>query len=254
MVCGSPLAGREGGGGEGWIMRLSAWPRLLALGTILLVVAGAAAVALLYLADRNLPVYEDGEQPPIDGIAVNTLSRGDALYVSGPFEFSLEEIVEPPDVTWGRQVGKTDRGLAIYRPKGHDGSQYVFARGEMTGDIVYRRSGSAAPVRLEDLDVTALEFVHDESGSPTVKRTSDRAIIQELVATLTGGAGVRPDPATPRRIYHVRLLSDQLPGLAYFAYVIIDDRDAVYLAQRAQEDERWIPVDDQLSAFLRVTP
>jgi hypothetical protein len=236
------------------LSRLASWPRLLGLGLVLLVLAGVAAVWLAYQHNQSLPVYDDGELAPVDGIAVNTLSRGDSLYIGGPFEFSLEVVEEPFDFTWGRQIGKTSRDLAIFKPKGHDGSQYIFTRGDMTGDSVYRNSRSAAPTSLDDLNVTALELVYNERGSLTTRRTQDGALIRDAKAALTSAAGVRPDPATPRRIQHLRLLSDQLPGLAYFAYAIADDRGAVYLARRAREDELWIPVSDSLSRWLAFAP
>lgn len=225
------------------------WRWLLGLGLALLVVVGVTAGWFLYVTDRNLPVYLEGQRAPVDGIAVNTLTLGDQTYVSGPFEFSLEVLQGPFNVLWGRRLGRTSGGLDVYRPNGHDGSQFVFVRGEMMPDVVYRNA-SALPLRLSDLDVTAMELVDNVGGSPTVRRTEDAALIGDLLAVLTGGGGVRPAPSPPRRIYHVRLLSDRLPGLAYFAYVIFDDEGAVYVACRAQENQLWLPVDQPLSRWL----
>jgi hypothetical protein len=234
-------------------MRLRAsWPKLLGLASAFLVVVVIAAAGFFYIQVQNLPLYEDGEQVPVDGIAVNSLKQGDSIYISGPFEFSLEVIEGQFDIPLARRIGKTSQGLDIYKPVGHDGSRYVFTRGEMNADSVYRNS-STPQVSLSDLDVNAMEYINDYGGSPTSKRTNDKDLIRDLVTTLTSGAGLPANPSKPHNIYHVRLFSDQLPGLAYFAYVIVDDRGDIYLTHRAMEDQLWIPVDDRLSQWLRPT-
>jgi hypothetical protein len=221
-------------------------PRLLGLGLVVLVVIAAG---FAYWRDRGLPTYEDGEEAPVEGIAVNTLTLGEATYTSGPFEFSLEVVEDAFDLAWTRRIGWTSRGLGVYRPRGHDSTTYVITRGEMTADTVYR-DRSAGPAGLADLNVASLELIWYEAGRRSVKRTDDPALIRELVSTLVAGASVPAGSLDEVRLAHVRLLSEQLPGLAYFAYVVVDHRGAVYLARRAEEDSWWLTASGEVSSWL----
>lgn len=224
--------------------------RVFVAAVVVVVVGGAAAIGYLTWNERNLPIYEMGEQPPVGGYAVNTLLHDDASYVSAEFEFCLRPTDESTWFSWGQRIGKTaDGGFYVYKLNGQDGADWVFLRGLMTGDSVYRNTRLTA-ITLDTLNVTALAFTEDKGHAPTTRRTEDQDIIREVVTSLSKGEGARPALTSQAGPYALELFSPQLAGLSYLAYVIEDDQGAVYLAKRGYEGETPIPAGERFSQWV----
>ncbi len=222
------------------------------MAVVLCVVGGISAVGYAVWSERSLPIYEMGSEEPVGGYAVNTLVHGDSSYVSGEFEFSLIVTNDSWGFGWLQRIGKTpDDGMYVYKLSGQDGSDWLYAEGEMTGETVFRNQ-LLAPITLDTLDVTSLEFSdYTMSSTPTIRRTSDQGIIREVIARLGTNGAAQPASSSPSRVSHLDLWSPQLPGMTYLAYVIVDDRGSVYLAERGQEGTIWIPAGDRFSQWVR---
>jgi hypothetical protein len=216
-----------------------------------LVLCGGAIGAWVWY-QNSLPVYVMGEEPTQAGIATNTLRYGDDLYINGYQEWPLLSMDEPLQLSWPRQVGNAPQaGLYLLRPIGQRGTDFLVARGFMMGsDMIYRNS-RVAPITLDSLAVSELVYAENKGVRPTIKRTKDPAIIRELLDTLrAAGDGQKPGPGEPE-IYHVDLLSPQIPGLTNFVYVITPPDGRVFLAHRGEEDSRWLPAGPQFTAWIK---
>jgi hypothetical protein len=225
----------------------------VAIGLVLLLaLAGAVVAGRVFWREQTLPVYTMGQRPPERNIGVNTLTRGSVVYVAGPDEFPFQPIW--PAFAWGNRIGKTEgAGLYLYRPSGQIGDDYIYASGDMTGDMVYRDE-RIPPATLATLPISEIRLAQNVSGSPSKKTTRDAQVIREAVGALTDTA-VKPVsfPLDDTRgaLGYVLLLSDRLPGLGYYTDVHADDAGRVYLRMRGPDDNAWIPVGESFATWAR---
>ncbi len=181
---------------------------------------------------------------PVYTLTQRTLTFGTLTYVTDVAELPLEPTNQKG---WFTQIGKTPDGMTVHAIPQQPDRDYIVMSGEMFPDLVYRRE-EIAPIALQDLHVTAIELSENMGWVPVLKTTQDAAIIENVYDSL-----VHPNPAGNVAgiiyPYHLHLLSEQLPGLAYIVDVAVDNKQTVYVAQRMTPD-RWLKVEGAFAEWV----
>ncbi len=214
----------------------------------LLLVAGAVAIGVLFIKDRSLPVYVQGELPPSQGYGNNTLRWGEATYVSGKAEFRLMPLDPPFGLLWA--IGRTADDSRIYRPTGQRDDDYIYSTGLMMPQMVYRNS-RLAPLELRDMRVSEMRYLNGK-GSPKVSQ--DTQLIREVMDRLTAQhpVVVHPDYEGGDQGSRLDLLPEQTPGLAYRVDVLIDKTRRVYLSTQTElSQDEWVPAGESFTQWVR---
>lgn len=212
----------------------------------LLLVAGV--VGVLFIRDRSLPVYVQGELPPSQGYGNNTLTLGDVTYVSGKAEFRLIPLDQPFSIVWA--IGRTADDMRIYRPTGQAGDDYIYTTGLMMPQMVYRNS-RLAPLELRDMRVGEIRYLNGK-GSP--KTSQDTRLIREVMDSLTAQHPVMvyPDYDGGDQGSRLDFLPEQTPGLAYRVDVLIDKTGQVYLSTQTElSQDEWVPAGESFTQWVR---
>ena len=214
----------------------------------LLLVAGVLAVGILFIKDRSLPVYAQGELPPSQGYGNNTLTLAETTYVSGKAEFRLMPIDPPFGLLWA--IGRTADDGRIYRPTGQKGDDYIYSTGLMMPQMVYRNS-RLAPLELGDMRVSEMRYLNGK-GSP--RTSQDTRLIREVMDSLTAQRSVvvHPDYDAGDQGSRLELLPQQTPGLAYSVDVLIDKTGRVYLSTQTElSRDEWVPAGESFTQWVR---
>jgi len=103
----------------------------------------------------------------------------------------------------------------------------------------------------------------EQIGVTAHKRTTDPALIEDVVSTLRDGTPV-PSASlasgSVSNLYGVWLFSDQLPGIIYYPKVYVDPSGPVYLAEsvvmvsanaKQWTEARWIPAGPFFTKWLQ---
>ncbi len=194
--------------------------------------------------DYSLPVYTfeqtDSTHP---GYRRTTITSGTTVYVQAYEEYALR--LANPDPT--NAVGRTAFGGGkICAIPGQPPTDYlaVDCGSEMPAYEVFRNSQRPPfdwrTVKFQTLEVAANNSgVSSNSASGTIgltthKRTTDPAVIEDVLRTLREGTPTTlPSlvPVTTSNLDGVHLISDQLPGLIFSPAVYRDPAGPVYLAE-----------------------
>lgn len=233
-------------------MSMKKWLILIAVGMAVCVTTAAIVVVVWFMglgnvgADRYLPVYTSDQVPSAHpGYRRTTITSGTSVYVNDYDEYPLQlENRDPTDA-----VGRTPFGNGkICAIPGQKPTDYLAADvgSEMPAYEVFRNS-QLPPFDWRHATFQKMQFTMP-IGPAANKLTTDRAIIEDVVATLRDGRSTNlPPPSqgvaagTSTNLYGVYLFSDQLPGLLYCAGVYIDNAGHVYLAEDSTTSTQWRP-------------
>ena len=161
-------------------------------------------------------------------------------YVSTRDEFSLELL----PTTFGYPlIGRTSDDQDIRAVPGSD--DYVSYSGFMNPASIFRKE-STPPVDLATLRVEEIRYAANRGGPLVHKSTRDPQLIAEVIRSVQ--TAPVPLPRTDQ-IYHIELLSPDLPGLAYSIYVIFDSSGAVYFAP-LYDDQNGVPAGPLFSQWV----
>lgn len=181
----------------------------------------------------NLPVFTMREEISADGrFGISYLTSNGVEYVHGLTEFALEEAVgQPYGWHWSNQIGITPEDMRISSVPGN--SDYIVLSGFMFPETIYRKT-SVPPIDLASFQCTAVELRFDVSGGTQRGQvrsasTTDPQILADITTALLAEDARQPLPAgVTGGVIH--LLSPDLPGLQYLAYVTPGLQNEVYLS------------------------
>lgn len=201
--------------------------------------------------DHTLPVYTFEQIPSIHpGYRRTTITSGTSVYVNDFDEYALR--LENTDPT--HAIGRTPFGGGkIYAIPGQKPTAYVAADvgSEMSAYAVFRNS-QLPPFDWRTATFQKMEFTWP-NGSGANERTTDPALIEDVVRTLRDGTPTNlPTPVSGSisNLSGLHLFSDQLPGLIYCLEVYPDKAGPVYLAENMVVETanskpwvqaRWVP-------------
>lgn len=191
----------------------------------------------------NMPLYAFSQQPAPDGQFTNSfLSSGGVRYLMTRPEYSLELM----DARFGYPlIGRTADNMImdIYAVPGN--TEYIFMTGFMNPAMIFRKE-SASPVDLTRLPITEMRYIAKKDNQRVDKSTSDQQLIAEVVRVMQTQPGLLP---TNREVYHIELLTPNLPGLVYSIYVVYGPTGAVYLAP-LYDDMHGVPAGPLFTRWL----
>ena len=208
----------------------------------MLVIGIAFVTAQLYFRQQALPLYVANQQASTSSQPVRTLQKDDVRYVHGATELALE----PVGSGWSQQIGRTTDGMGIYAIAGRPQRDFVLVTDLMSPATVYRNA-SVAPIVAQDLEVTGVELVAQQSIEPKIKGTTEPKVIQAVLDTLKQGTAQAPQ--VEHQKYRIRLLADQLQGLGYGLNMNVNIKQDVYLAELTNPDA-WLPVGDAFKQWV----
>ena len=214
------------------------WLILIGLGMAVCV----AVVAILCFAwffglgnvgvDGWLPVYSIEQTASAHpGFLRTTVTSGTSVFVSDYDEYALQlQDVEPKNAIGRGPVG----GKMVYTIPGQKPTDYIAVDegSEMPAYAVYRNS-QLLPFDWRHANFQAMEYT-GTIGVTAHKRTTDPAMIEDVVSTLREGTPV-PSPTlaagSSSNLYGIYLYSEQLPGMIYCPKVYLDPAGSVYLSE-----------------------
>jgi hypothetical protein len=246
------------------------WFFVIALGMAVCVTLTMAVVLIVWFigmgnlgVDRSLPVYTaeqvDSTHP---GYRRTTVTSGTNVYVRDYDEQRLQlQNFDPTNA-----IGRTPYGGAnIYSISGQPPTAYIAVDdgSEMPAYEVFRNS-HWPPFDWRHAKFQAMEYT-GIIGRTEHKRTTDPALIEDVVHTLREGTPVSSPPlvvvsGTISNLYGVLLVSDQLPGLVFSPFVYKDPAGPAYLvdgivAENAGPNQsiqaRWIPASPLFTQWLQ---
>jgi len=211
--------------------------------------------------DHRLPVYTFEQTTSTHpGYRRTTITSGTAVYVNDYDEYALQ--LQNTDPT--NAVGRTSFGGGkICAIPGQKPTDYVAADvgSEMPAYEVFRNS-QLSPFDWRHGKFQAMEYT-GPIGRTAHKRTTDPALIEDVVSTLREGTPITSPSLVAGSIsnlYGVYLFSDQLPGLIYCPEVYTDPAGPVYLAEsfvmekadsKQWTEARWIPAGPLFTKWLQ---
>jgi hypothetical protein len=184
-------------------------------------------------------VYTFLEQIPSshNGYLRTSLSSGSEVYVNDYDEYSL--LLENTNPT--QVVGRTEYGGdTICAISGQKPTSYIVHVGWMGPEGIYRNS-QQPPFDWRNATFQKMQFVMPD-GPAANKRTTDSALIEDVVTTLKQGTAATPPSQVPgsyNNIYGLYMFSDQLPGLIFCVGVYMDKTGQVSLAENISS-KKWI--------------
>jgi hypothetical protein len=239
------------------------WLILVVLGVALCLMAVVVVLIWRFVSqgglpvDYSLPVYTMEQVPSVhSGYRRTTLSSGGAVYVNDYDEYSLRLTNTDPTNAVGRTpVG----GGKICAIPGQKPTTYLAADvgSEMPAYEVFRNS------QLPPFDWRTATFQKMQLAMPdgpaANKRTTDPALIEDVVRTLSEGTPTTAPSVVATNTHGVYLFSDQLPGLIYCPIVYIDHTGAVYLSESIvienystlRVQARWIPASPLFTKWVQ---
>ena len=231
---------------------------LLAIGAVVIVWNVLNYVPPQY---RGLPKYSleqtDSSQPWYRRTTVHFQS---AVYVNDFEDYSVLLAYPEPNNAIGRAPFGNSLVCSI---PGQDATNYIAVDcgSEMSAYEVFRNV-KRPPFDWRHATFQALEFARTMYYSER-KRTTDPALIAEVVRTLRDGTPVTltlPASVNTTNLAAVNLFSDELPGLMFCPAVYRDETGSVYLAEsfgveygnRTQKiHARWIPASPLFTKWVQ---
>jgi hypothetical protein len=266
-------------GAEEAMMSQKKWLIVAIVGAALCLVAvGAVVIGLVVWhvvmpVDRSLPVYTHQQTDSTHlWYRRSTVTCGSAVYVNDYEEASLL-LVYPEPI---KAIGRAPFGNAlICAIDGQKPTDYIAVDcgSEMPAYEVFRNVKS--PVfDWRKAKFQAMEFAANNSGVSSDsasgmigraehKRTTDPALIADVVRTLSAGTPMTaelPVSMTSSNLSSVHLFSDELPGLKFCPEVYRDAAGPVYLAESMAAEftnrtvkfhARWIPVSPLFTQWVQ---
>jgi hypothetical protein len=210
--------------------------------------------------DHILPVYtHDQVSSTHPGYRRSTITCGTSVYVNDYDEYALQ--LQNPDPA--NAVGRAPFGNGkICTIPGQNPTAYLAADvgSEMPAYEVFRNS-QLPPFDWRRAKFQTLEYP-GLIGRTEHKRTTDPALIDEVISTLRDGAPFTPPSLVSGSIsnlHGIYLVSDELPGLIFCPAVYNDPSGPVYLAEnyvmegvdsRQWTQARWIPAGPLFTKWI----
>jgi hypothetical protein len=253
---------------KGLRMTTTKWVMLL----IGLAVAGCVAMVGIVIivwffgfdkpgVDGLLPVYSIEQTVSAHpGFLRTTVTSATSVFVSDYDEYALQlQDVEPKNAIGRGPIG----GRMVYTIPGQKPTDYIAVDegSEMPAYAVYRNT-QLPPFDWRHAKFQAMEYT-GPIGLTSHKRTTDPALIEDVVSTLRDGTPVPSSSlaaGSVSNLYGVWLFSDQLPGLIYFPKVYAAPSGPVYLSESvvmvsANPNQwtaaRWIPAGPLFTKWLQ---
>jgi len=214
------------------------WLILIAVGMAVCVTMVGIVIVVWFFGLGNvgvdgwLPVYSIQQTASAHpGFLRTTVTSGTSVFVSDYDEYALQlQDVEPKNAIGRGPIG----GRMVYTISGQKPTDYIAVDegSEMPAYAVYRNS-QLPPFDWRHAKFQAMEYT-GQIGVTAHKRTTDPALIEDVVSTLRDGTPV-PSASlasgSVSNLYGVWLFSDQLPGIIYYPKVYVDLSGPVYLAE-----------------------
>ncbi len=211
--------------------------------------------------DGWLPVYRIEQTASAHpGFLRTTVTLGTSVFVSDYDEYALQlQDVEPRNAIGRGPIG----GNMVFAIPGQKVTDYIAVDegSEMPAYAVYRNS-QLPPFDWRHAKFQAMEYT-GQIGITSHKRTTDPALIEDVVSTLRDGT---PAPSSSlaagsvSNLYGVYLYSDQLPGIIYYPKVYVDPSGPVYLSEsvvmvsanaKQWTETRWVRAGPLFTKWLR---
>jgi hypothetical protein len=243
------------------------WLIVAVLGAVLGVVAvGVVGVGLVLgvipkPGEIFLPVYTFQQTSSTHpNYRRTTVTAGTNVFVQDFEEYAIRLAYSEPTNVIGRTRYGGGKICAI---PGQKPTDYIAVDcgSEMPAYEVFRNS-QLSPFDWRAVKFQTLEFTGD-IGTTSHKRTTDPAVIEDVLRTLREGAPTtNPLPAsvTSANVCGLHLLSDELPGLIFCAQVYRDAAGPVYLAENMVVEftnrttkihAPWIPASPLFTQWLQ---
>jgi hypothetical protein len=242
------------------------WLILIALGIAVCVTMAAGAFIAWFMGlgdmvtDQTLPVYTHGQVPSTHpGYRRTTITCGTSVYVNDYDEYALQ--LQNPDPA--NAIGRAPFGNAkVCAIPGQEPTAYLAADvgSEMPAYEVFRNS-QLPPFDWRHAKFQAMEYA-GTIGRTAHKRTTDPALIEDVVRTLRDGTPITSPSlvsGSSSNFHGIYLFSDQLPGLIYCPTVYADPAGLVYLAESFVMENatstqwtqaRWIPASPLFTKWV----
>jgi hypothetical protein len=192
------------------------------------------------------------------GYLRTTLTSGNATYVSDYEEYGLELLdLEPHQV-----IGHYGLGGKVCAISGQPSTAYIAVDegSEMPAYAVFRNTGHA-PFDWRKATFSRMQLTRPV-GRSAVLRSSDPAILAEVIRTIRDGAAAVPHVPVATALANqtaLLLYSDELPGLVFSPAVYFQPTGAVYLSENISiqpskanttVNARWVLVEGKLADWL----
>ena len=210
-------------------------------------------------AEVGLPSYKLQQTGSAHlGYLRTTLTNASDVYVSDYEEYGLQLIdVDPRQV-----IGHYNLGGKVCTISGQPTTAYVAVDegSEMPAFAVFRNTRHP-PFDWRKATFSSMQITRPIGGN-AVLRSSDPALLAEVIRTIRDGAPAVPAiPVATALANHTQLLlySDQLPGLVFSPAVYFEPTGAVYLAENisiqpsktsTSVSARWVLVQGKLADWL----
>lgn len=247
------------------------WSILIALAVVLAVVAVVSIAYLVSLViglsasplDLSLPVYTIDQVPSAHpGYRRTTATCGTNVYVSDFEEQMLQLQNYDPSHVIGRSPFGNGKICSIL---GQPTTAYIAVDegSEMPAFAVYRNS-QWPPFDWRHATFRSMEYTAP-MGPSAHKRTTDPALIEDVIRTLRDGTAVTSPPLAAvsgiiSNMNTVWLICDQLPGLAFNPNVYKEPSGPAYLVDSFVTlndftnkwlQVRWIPASPMFNQWLQ---
>lgn len=220
----------------------------------LLIVTGFVACQR-FTGHRSVPLYtmQQTDSSHI-GYRRTTLTSGSTIYESDYNEAPLLSMNTAPS----QIVGELDSGgegekAYLYAIPNQDVKNYVILAGAMYPLGVFRNTRTP-PFDWRSAKFHQMEFAAQE-GTAAHKRTSDPALIDEVLQVLKSGQKATTIPGNPaasaRNFAGLYMWSDQLPGMVYCPHVYVDGSGQIYLGFWNPTSPEWSLAGSRFSAWVR---
>ena len=249
-------------------MTTTKWVMLLiALGMAVCVTMVAIVIIVWFFGLGNvgvdgwLPVYSIEQTASVHpGFLRTTVTSGTSVFVSDYDEYALQlQDVEPKNAIGRGPIG----GRMVYTIPGQKPTDYIAVDegSEMPAYAVYRNS-QLPPFDWRHAKFQTMEYTAP-MGPAAHKRTTDPALIEEVVSAMRDGTPIPPSSlaaGSVSNLYGVWLNSDQLPGLIYFPKVYAEPSGPVYLSESVVmvsanayqwTEARWVPAGPLFTKWLQ---
>jgi hypothetical protein len=211
--------------------------------------------------DPFRPVYTTDQTPSAHaGYLRTTLTCGNAVYVNDYDEYALLLINMEPTQVVGRTPFGDGKICAIPGQKPED-----YLAGDVGSEMpAYEpfRNSQLPPFNWRTATFREMQYI-GLGRAGVDQRTTDPALIEDVVRTLKSGTPVIPPPPGSDSLSNIaglHLSSDQLPGMVYSPPVYLDRAGQVYLAENMALEftnrmtlvrARWIQASPQFTKWVQ---
>ncbi len=222
-----------------------------------LAVVVVIALASCQRADghRSVPLFTMQQTDSTHvGYRRTTLTSGSTVYESDYSEAPLLSV----NTAASQIVGELDNGdgaekAELYAIPNQDPKNYVILAGDMYPLGIFRNT-KTPPFDWRTAKFKQIEFAAQE-GPAAHKRSSDPALIQEVLQVLKGGGKATTIPvnsaASQKNFTGLYLWSDQLPGMIYCPHVYFDTSGQIYLGFWNPNSPEWSVAGPLFSAWVK---